>query len=219
MPKEPTFGFKKQQNLGRKYGVKVEKPKKSAPSFSRERFGMDPTISTSVSQRNSVALNGDKDWATKALGNDENKRQANMAGKMRQQMLNTRKTNQFRAEQRRAAMRSRMRGAGRAGGAIAAGAGIVKALSDNMGMDEAQINKAKSQTRMQGAPSPMIPGNREQIIGKRQGRMFNERGQATAAKSVMPPAKGNMSKGPVAKTSTAKAGPNRAPITKALGIK
>jgi hypothetical protein len=112
-----------------------------------------------------------------------------------------------------------MRGAGRAGGAIAAGLGAVGAMSDALSMNEAQINKAKSQTRMQGAPSPMIPGNREQIVGQRQGRMFNERGQATSAKSVMPPKKGVMSKGTAGKTSTAKAGPSRAPITKALGIK
>jgi hypothetical protein len=219
MPKEPTFGFRKQQRLGRENNVKVEKPKKSAPSFSRQRFGMDPTISTSVSKRNAAALGAGKEYQGKALANDENKRQANMAGKMRQQMLNTRKANQFRAEQRRNAMRSRMRGAGRAGGAIAAGLGAVGAMSDALSMNEAQINKAKSQTRMQGAPSPMIPGNREQIVGQRQGRMFNERGQATSAKSVMPPKKGVMSKGTAGKTSTAKAGPSRAPITKALGIK
>ncbi len=218
MPKEPTFGFRKQQRLGRENNVKVEKPKKSAPSFSRQRFGMDPTISTSVSQRNAAALGAGKEYQGKALANDENKRQANMAGKMRQQMLNTRKANQFRAEQRRNAMRSRMRGAGRAGGAIAAGLGAVGAMSDALSLNEAQINKAKSQTRMQGAPSPNI-GAREQLIGQRQGRMFNERGQATSAKSVMPPKKGVMSKGTAGKTSTAKAGPSRAPITKALGIK
>jgi hypothetical protein len=180
---------------------------------------MDPTISDSVSKQNVARVTKNKAVQGMALASDENKRQANMAGKMRQQMLNTRKTNQFRAEQRRNAMRSRIRGAGSKGGAIAAGLGLATALAETQRMDPAQINKAKSQTRLQGAPSPMIPGNREQIVGRQQGRMFNERGQATSAQSVMPPKKGTMSKGAVAKTSTAKASPNRAPITKALGIK
>jgi len=202
---------------GRRAGTQMERAPKSAKSFTRRRFNMDPTISRSVTGENVARSGASPAVQAMAVSSDENKRQANMAGKMRQQMLNTRKTNQFRAEQRRNAMRSRMRGAGRTGGAIAAGLGAVTAMSDAFTLNEAEINKAKSQTRTQGAPSPNI-GSREQIIGQRQGRMFNERGQATSAQSVMPPKKGAMSKGPTAKTSTAKAGPNRAPITKALGI-
>lgn len=210
---------------GRRAGVTMIKGSKRNPSFSRARFGSqnsryrDPTDPTSITRENVKASGGSAEVQQMGRASDENKRLQNQAGKMRQQMLNTRKTNQFRAEQRRNAMRNRMRGAGRAGGAIATGLGVVKAMSDSFAMNEAQTNKAKSQTRLQGAPSPMIPGNREQIVGRQQGRMFNERGQATSAQSVMPPKKGTMSKGAVAKTSTAKASPNRAPITKALGIK
>jgi hypothetical protein len=195
------------------------KPFKTAKSFTRERFYQDPTSSKSVTSDNVRRSGASPDVQAMAAASDENKRQANMAGKMRQQMLNTRKTNQFRAEQRRTAMRNQVRGGVRKGAAIGAGLGIAQALAETQRMDPAQINTAKSQTRMQGAPSPMIPGNREQITGQRQGRMFNERGQATSAQSVMPPKKGVMSKGTAGKTSTAKAGPSRAPITKALGIK
>lgn len=204
---------------GRRAGVRMGKPFKTAKSFTRERFYQDPTSSKSVTSDNVRRSGASPDVQAMAAASDENKRQANMAGKMRQQMLNTRKTNQFRAEQRRTAMRNQVRGGVRKGAAIGAGLGIAQALAETQRMDPAQINTAKSQTRMQGAPSPMIPGNREQITGQRQGRMFNERGQATSAQSVMPPKKGVMSKGTAGKTSTAKAGPSRAPITKALGIK
>ena len=210
---------------GRRAGVPMIKGSKMYPSFSRARFNSqssryrDPTDPTSTTRENVKNSGGSPEVQQMGRASDESKRLANQAGKMRQQMLNTRKTNQFRAEQRRNAMRSRVRGATRKGGAISAGLGIATALGETQRLDEAQINKAKSQTRMQGAPSPMIPGNREQIIGQRQGRMFNERGQATSAKSVMQPKKGVMSKGTAGKTSTAKAGPSRAPITKALGIK
>jgi hypothetical protein len=201
------------------------KGSKANPSFSRARFGSqnsryrDPTDPTSITRENVKRSGGSAEVQQMGRASDENKRLQNQAGKMRQQMLNTRKTNQFRAEQRRAAMRNQVRGGVRKGAAIGAGLGIAQALAETQRMDPAQINTAKSQTRMQGAPSPMIPGNREQITGQRQGRMFNERGQATSAQSVMPPKKGVMSKGTAGKTSTAKAGPSRAPITKALGIK
>lgn len=218
MPARPPV-VNKALAFGRRVGAPQARRVKSAGSWTRKSFRMDPTISDSVSKQNVARVTKNKAVQGMALASDENKRQANMAGKMRQQMLNTRKTNQFRAEQRRNAMRSRIRGAGSKGGAIAAGLGLATALAETQRMDPAQINKAKSQTRLQGAPSPMIPGNREQIVGRQQGRMFNERGQATSAQSVMPPKKGTMSKGAVAKTSTAKASPNRAPITKALGIK
>jgi hypothetical protein len=204
---------------GRRAGVKMVKPFKTAKNFTRERFYQDPTSNKSVTRTNVRQSGASPDVQAMAAASDENKRQANMAGKMRQQMLNTRKTNQFRAEQRRTAMRNRVRGGVRKGGAIGAGLGIAQALAENQRISEPAINIAKSQTRTQGAPSPMIPGNREQIIGQRQGRMFDQLGRATSAQSVMPPKKGVMSKGSAGKTSTAKAGPSRAPITKALGIK
>jgi len=218
MPARPPV-VNKALAFGKRAGVPQARRVKSAGSWTRKSFRMDPTISDSVSKQNVAKVTKNKAVQGMALASDENKRQANMAGKMRQQMLNTRKTNQFRAEQRRTAMRNRVRGGVRKGGAIGAGLGIAQALAENQRISEPAINIAKSQTRTQGAPSPMIPGNREQIIGQRQGRMFDQLGRATSAQSVMPPKKGVMSKGTAGKTSTAKAGPSRAPITKALGIK
>jgi hypothetical protein len=218
MPARPPV-VNKALAFGKRAGVPQARRVKSAGSWTRKSFRMDPAVSDSVSKQNVARVTKNKAVQGMALASDENKRQANMAGKMRQQMLNTRKTNQFRAEQRRTAFSNRMRGAGRTGSAIGMGLGLMKAIGDSAALDQSQIDKAKSQTRLQGAPSPMIPGNREQIVGRQQGRRFNERGQATSAQSVMPPKKGTMSKGAVAKTSTAKASPNRAPITKALGIK
>ncbi len=218
MPARPPV-VNKALAFGKRAGVPQARRVKSAGSWTRKSFRMDPTISDSVSKQNVAQVTKNKAVQGMALASDENKRQANMAGKMRQQMLNTRKTNQFRAEQRRTAMRNRVRGGVRKGGAIGAGLGIAQALAENQRISEPAINIAKSQTRTQGAPSPMIPGNREQIIGQRQGRMFDQLGRATSAQSVMPPKKGVMSKGTAGKTSTAKAGPSRAPITKALGIK
>ena len=170
---------------GRKSGARLEKPVRKNKSFSRGRFGMDPTVSTSINSRNAQTLGANDGVVKQALAGDETQRLANQVSKMRQQLTNRRASPPPGSFDKNpvAVRRAGLMNAGKTGGLLAGAAAVGTMMNDSMQRNEAAVNQAKSLER-QGKPNDLADaGMMDARVGQRQGRQFNERGQATAAKS------------------------------------
>ena len=205
---------------GRKSGARMEKPVRKNKSFSRGRFGMDPTVSTSINSRNAQTLGANDGVVKQALGGDETQRLANQVSKMRQQLTNRRASAPPGSFEKNpvAVRRAGLINAGKTGGLLAGAAAVGTMMNDSMQRNEAAVNQAKSLER-QGKPNDLADaGMMDARVGQRQGRQFNERGQATAAKSKAPAAKSAPAKSAPAKSAPSKsaAPANAAKITKLL---
>jgi hypothetical protein len=200
---------------GRKSGARLEKPVRKNKSFSRGRFGMDPTVSTSINSRNAQTLGANDGVVKQALGGDETQRLANQVSKMRQQLTNRRASAPPKSFEKNpvAVRRAGLINAGKTGGLLAGAAAVGTMMNDSMQRNEAAVNQAKSLER-QGKPNNLADaGMMDARVGQQQGRQFNERGQATAAKSKTPAAKSAPAKSAPAKSA---APANAAKITKLL---
>lgn len=205
---------------GRKSGTRLEKPVRKNKSFTRGRFGMDPTVSTSINSRNAQVLGANDGVVKQALGGDETQRLSNQAAKMRQQLTNKRAVRPpINVDKNPVAVRRQgLMNATKTGGLLAGATAVGGMIGDAMQRNEAAVNQAKSLER-QGKPNNLADaGMMDARIGQRQGRAFNERGQATAAKSKAPAAKSAPAKSAPAKSAPAKsaAPANAAKITKLL---
>ena len=200
---------------GRKSGTRLEKPVRKNKNFSRGRFGMDPTVSTSINSRNAQVLGANDGVVKQALGGDETQRLSNQAAKMRQQLTNKRAVRPpINVDKNPVAVRRQgLMNATKTGGLLAGATAVGGMIGDAMQRNEAAVNQAKSLER-QGKPNNLADaGMMDARIGQRQGRAFNERGQATAAKSKAPAAKSAPAKSAPAKSA---APANAAKITKLL---
>jgi hypothetical protein len=200
---------------GRKSGTRMEKPVRKNKSWSRERFGMDPTVSTSINSRNAQVLGANQGVVKQALAGDETQRLSNQVAKMRQQLVNQRAQRPPVSVQKNpvAVRRAGLMNAAKTGGLLAGATAVGGMVNDAMQRNEAAVNASKSLAR-QGKPDNLASaGMRDAMEGQRQGRAFNERGQATAAKSKAPAAKSAPAKSAPAKSA---APANAAKVTKLL---